>query len=81
MSREVLLGMLSQGNTGDEILAILDAISEDVNNTQEEEIQFYCDTLGGSAWHIVPHMLDWQYCEFDSDWASYVLPSGGRSGV
>ena len=40
MSREVLLGMLSQGNTGDEILAILDAISEDVNNTQEAEIQF-----------------------------------------
>ena len=40
MSREVLLGMLSQGNTGNEILAILDAISEDVNNKQEEEIQF-----------------------------------------
>ena len=40
MSREVLLGMLSQGNTGAEILAILDAISEDVNNTQEAEIQF-----------------------------------------
>ena len=29
MSREVLLGLLSQGNTGDEILAILDTLAED----------------------------------------------------
>jgi hypothetical protein len=40
MSRSVLLGMLRQGNTGSEILEILNAIVTDLNNNQEEEIQF-----------------------------------------
>jgi hypothetical protein len=40
MSRSIALGMLRQGNTGTEILKILDAIVTDLNNNQEEEIQF-----------------------------------------
>ena len=40
MTRSIALGMLRQGNTGTEILEILDAIVTDMDNTQEEEIQF-----------------------------------------
>jgi hypothetical protein len=31
MSKEVLIGMLKQGNTGNEILSILDVIAEEDN--------------------------------------------------
>ena len=40
MSRSIALGMLKQGQTGAQILEILDAIVTDLNNNQEEEIQF-----------------------------------------
>jgi hypothetical protein len=47
MSKQVLISMLRQGNTGNEILSILDVIANDVNdNTQAdimptlEEIEF-----------------------------------------
>ena len=34
MSKEVLIGMLKQGNTGNEILSILDVIAEEENSNQ-----------------------------------------------
>jgi len=40
MPVSVAISLLAQGNTGAEILEILDAISEDVNNTQAEVIEF-----------------------------------------
>jgi uncharacterized protein (DUF433 family) len=39
MSKKVLISMLKQGETGDQILAILDAITND-SVTETEEIQF-----------------------------------------
>ena len=38
-SREVMLGMLRQGNTGDQILGILDAIVSDVRDENVQEQQ------------------------------------------
>jgi len=35
MTRELALGMLSQGNTGDEILQILEVIATDVLTPEE----------------------------------------------
>ena len=34
MSKQVLIGMLQQGNTGNEILSILDVIAEEENSNQ-----------------------------------------------
>lgn len=34
MSKQVLIGMLRQGNTGNEILSILDVIAEEENSNQ-----------------------------------------------
>ena len=34
MSKQVLIGMLKQGNTGNEILSILDVIAEEENSNQ-----------------------------------------------
>jgi len=39
MSKKVLISMLKQGNDGNEILAILDAIT-DIFETETEEIEF-----------------------------------------
>ena len=41
MSKSVMLSLLAQGNTGSEILQILDTLTEGMNdNTEEGEIQF-----------------------------------------
>ena len=41
MSKSVLISLLAQGNTGAEILQILDTLADDaVSDTQEDEIQF-----------------------------------------
>ena len=41
MSKSVMLSLLAQGNTGSEILQILDTLTEGMNdNSQEGEIQF-----------------------------------------
>jgi len=37
MSRELLLGMLSQGNTGAEILSILDVIADEAQSIDNSE--------------------------------------------
>ena len=38
-SKEVMLGMLRQGNTGDQILGILDVIASDVRDENVQEQQ------------------------------------------
>ena len=43
MSRSIALGMLSQGNTGDEILQILDVIVEDIES--EKNVNEIADLL------------------------------------
>ena len=41
MSKSVMLSLLAQGNTGSEILQILDTLTEGMDdNSQEGEIQF-----------------------------------------
>ena len=41
MSKQVLISLLAQGNTGNEILQILNSLAEDaVSDTQEETIEF-----------------------------------------
>ena len=40
MSKEVLIGMLKQGNTGNEILSILDVIVTEEDNMGEYLIRF-----------------------------------------
>ena len=40
MSKEVLIGMLKQGNTGNEILSILDVIVTEEDNIGEYLIRF-----------------------------------------
>ncbi len=39
MSREIVLGMMRQGNTGSEILQILDVIVADFNQQSEDSNQ------------------------------------------
>ena len=43
MSRSIALGMLRQGNTGDEILQILDVIMEDIES--EKNVNEIADLL------------------------------------
>ena len=43
MSRSIALGMLRQGNTGDEILQILDVIVEDIES--EKNVNEIADLL------------------------------------
>ena len=51
------------------------------NFTTTEELDAYLTAREDiTIWHIVRLMLDLQCCEFDSYLASYVLPTGGRSG-
>jgi hypothetical protein len=39
MSTQVMISLLSKGNTGNEILSILEALSDDtVTNTQQENV-------------------------------------------
>lgn len=38
MSKQVLISMLRQGNTGNEILSILDAITSDAADTQSQPV-------------------------------------------
>lgn len=48
MSKKVLISMLKQGETGNDILMILDTIIASDSQIQEptsEEIDFWCDTL------------------------------------
>ena len=46
MSKQVLISLLAQGNTGTEILQILDNLAADaVSDTQEESIEFWCSLL------------------------------------
>jgi hypothetical protein len=40
MSRSVLLSLLAQGNTGNEILQILDGLVDDAADDNSEEVQF-----------------------------------------
>jgi len=41
MSKSVMLSLLAQGNTGDELLQILDALAaEAVSDTEESTIEF-----------------------------------------
>jgi len=41
MSKQVLISLLAQGNTGNEILQILNSLAEDaVSDTQEATIEF-----------------------------------------
>jgi len=41
MSKSVMLSLLAQGNTGSELLSILDALAaEDVSDTEESNIEF-----------------------------------------
>ena len=41
MSKQVLISLLAQGNTGAEILQILDTLAADADtNSQEESIEF-----------------------------------------
>ena len=41
MSKQVLISLLAQGNTGNEILQILDTLAADaVNDSQEDSIEF-----------------------------------------
>ena len=47
MSKSVMLSMLAQGNTGDEILSILDALTSD--NVSQSDDSTYLPILGQSV--------------------------------
>ena len=51
MSRSIALGMLRQGNTGDEILQILDVIVEDITQENINDCAEYFASI--SAWFVV----------------------------
>ena len=70
MSKQVLLSLLAQGNTGTEILSILDAIVADQSSEQgyneptADVIEFWCRRQSVSdtncvcpGWHWGTHML------------------------
>ena len=66
MSREVALGMLRVGNTGDEILQILDVIVADIESEKTvneiADILFWVTLMRGhGGWHFAPFLLEWQY--------------------
>jgi len=51
MTRSTALGMLSVGNTGDEILQILDVIVEDITQENINDCAEYFASI--SAWFVV----------------------------
>jgi hypothetical protein len=40
MNRDLAIGLLSRASNGDDLLAILDSLAADQDDTQQEEIQF-----------------------------------------
>ena len=40
-SKEIAIGLLSRASNGDDLLAILDSLAADQDDTQQEEIQFW----------------------------------------
>ena len=41
MNRDLAIGLLSRASNGDDLLAILDSLAADQDDTQQEEIQFW----------------------------------------
>ena len=39
-TKEIAIGLLSRASNGDDLLAILDSLAVDQDDTQQEEIQF-----------------------------------------
>jgi len=40
LNQAIAIGLLSRANTGADLLAVLDSLAADQDNTQQEEIQF-----------------------------------------
>jgi hypothetical protein len=45
MSRSIALSLLAQGNTGNEILQILDGLVESSDDSSSEVVEFWCNVL------------------------------------
>ena len=90
MTREVALGMLRVGNTGNDILQILDVIAADIESEKTineiAEILFWVILMRGTVDvnqsasvvdTLPPYML---YCDYQWNRSDSVLRGDGRAG-
>jgi len=83
MTRSIALSLLAQGNNGNEILSILDAIAtEEAEQSTVDVIEFWCYNLlrCSAVMREAPQLLFGSYSWFGSCGADAVMGGGARDG-